>query len=98
MIKQNEIKVLLMANVHGGNLHHILYADTEILSAISWIILSMARLPNTILPILFCRLLLQMTDLLTTQKQHLRHIRRRNSICDLRDIGHKPAPKTPAPM
>jgi hypothetical protein len=31
MIKQNEIKVLLMANVHGGNLHHI-YADTEILS------------------------------------------------------------------
>jgi hypothetical protein len=22
MIKQNEIKVLLMANVHGGNLHH----------------------------------------------------------------------------
>jgi hypothetical protein len=26
MIKQNEIKVLLMANVHGGNLHH---ADTE---------------------------------------------------------------------
>jgi hypothetical protein len=27
MIKQNEIKVLLMAKVHGGNLHHI-YADT----------------------------------------------------------------------
>jgi hypothetical protein len=27
----NEVKVLLMANVHGGNLHHI-YADTEILS------------------------------------------------------------------
>jgi hypothetical protein len=26
MIKQNEIKVLLMAKVHGGNLHHI-YAD-----------------------------------------------------------------------
>jgi hypothetical protein len=26
MIKQNEIKVLLMANVHGGNLHH---PDTE---------------------------------------------------------------------
>jgi hypothetical protein len=23
MIKQNEIKVLLMANVHGGNLHLI---------------------------------------------------------------------------
>ena len=42
MIKQNEIKVLLMANVHGGNLHHI-YADTEILSAILLIILSMAR-------------------------------------------------------
>jgi hypothetical protein len=32
MIKQSEIKVLLMAKVHGGNLHHI-YADTEILSA-----------------------------------------------------------------
>jgi hypothetical protein len=26
MIKQNEIKVLLIANVHGGNLHH---PDTE---------------------------------------------------------------------
>ena len=26
MIKQNEIKVLLMATVHGGNLHH---SDTE---------------------------------------------------------------------
>ena len=26
MIKQNEIKVLLMANVHGGNLRH---PDTE---------------------------------------------------------------------
>ena len=26
MVKQNEIKVLLMANVHGGNLHH---PDTE---------------------------------------------------------------------
>jgi hypothetical protein len=26
MIKQNEIKVLLMASVHGGNLHH---PDTE---------------------------------------------------------------------
>jgi hypothetical protein len=38
----NEIKVLLMANVHGGNLHHI-YADTEILSARLLIILSMAR-------------------------------------------------------
>jgi hypothetical protein len=44
MIKQNEIKVLLMANVHGGNLHHIhVYADTEILSARLLIILSMAR-------------------------------------------------------
>ena len=38
------------------------------------------------------------TDLLATQKQHLRHIRRRNSIGDLRDIGHKPAAETPAPM
>jgi hypothetical protein len=42
MIKQNEIKVLLMANVHGGNLHHI-YADTEILLARLLIILSMTR-------------------------------------------------------
>ena len=54
-----------MANVHGGNLHHI-YADTEILSARLLIILSMARLPNTILPVPFCRipycrLLLKMT-------------------------------------
>jgi hypothetical protein len=39
MIKQNEIKVLLMANVHGGSLHHI-YADT---AARLLIILSMAR-------------------------------------------------------
>ena len=39
-----------------------------------------------------------LTDLLSTQKQHLKHIRRRNSIGDLRDIGHKPAAKTPAPM
>jgi hypothetical protein len=31
-----------MAKVHGGNLHHI-YADTEILSTRSLIILSMAR-------------------------------------------------------
>ena len=46
MIKQNEIKVLLMANVHGGNLHHI-YADTEILSARLLIILSMARYSQT---------------------------------------------------
>ena len=42
MIKQNEIKVLLMDNVHGGNVHHI-YADTELLSARLLIILSMAR-------------------------------------------------------
>ena len=47
MIKRNEIKVLLMANVHGGNLHHI-YADTEILSARLLIILSMARYRLTI--------------------------------------------------
>jgi hypothetical protein len=47
MIKQNEIKVLLMANVHGGNLHHI-YADTEILSARLLIILSMARYSQTL--------------------------------------------------
>jgi hypothetical protein len=39
-----EIKVLLMANVHGGNLHHTcIYADTEILLARLLIILSMAR-------------------------------------------------------
>jgi hypothetical protein len=31
-----------------------------------------------------------------TQKQQLRQIRRRNSIGDLRDIGQKPAAKTPA--
>jgi hypothetical protein len=43
MIKQNDIKVLLMAKVHGGNLHHI-YADTEILSARSLIILN--RIPG----------------------------------------------------
>jgi hypothetical protein len=42
MIKQNEIKVLLMANVHGGNVHHI-YADTEIISTRLLIILNMAR-------------------------------------------------------
>ena len=39
-----------------------------------------------------------LTDLLATQKQHLRHIHRWNYIGDLRDIGHKPAAKTPAPM
>ena len=42
MIKQNEIKVFLMDNVHGGNVHHI-YADTELLWARLLIILSMAR-------------------------------------------------------
>ena len=52
MIKQNEIKVLLMANVHGGNLHHI-YADTEILSARLLIILSMARYSQTFIFSLF---------------------------------------------
>ena len=36
------------------------------------------------------------TDLPATQKQQLRQIRRRNSIGDLRDIGQKPAAKTPA--
>ena len=57
MIKQNEIKVLLMANVHGGNLHHIhVYADTEILLARLLIILSMARRISTRLPIPFCRI------------------------------------------
>jgi hypothetical protein len=50
MIKQNEIKVLLMAKAHGGNLHHI-YADTEILSARSLIILS--RIPDWRIP--YCR-------------------------------------------
>jgi hypothetical protein len=39
-----------------------------------------------------------LTDLLATQKQHLGHIRRRNSIGDFLDIGNKPAAKTPAPM
>jgi hypothetical protein len=47
IVISNEIKVLLMANVHGGNLHHI-YADTEILSARLLIILSMARYRLTI--------------------------------------------------
>ena len=36
------------------------------------------------------------TDLPATQKQQLRQIRRRNYIGDLRDIGQKPAAKTPA--
>ena len=36
------------------------------------------------------------TDLQATQKQQLRQILRRNSIGDLRDIGQKPAAKTPA--
>ena len=51
-MKQNEIKVLLMANVHGGNLHHT-YADTEILSARLLIILSMARYSQTFIFSLF---------------------------------------------
>jgi hypothetical protein len=42
MIKQNEMKVLLMANVHGGKLHHI-YALGDTVSARLLIILSMAR-------------------------------------------------------
>ena len=55
--------------------------------------------PSTVTPISNKRPLADsLTDLLATQKQHLRHIHRRTSICDLRDIGHKPAPKTPAPM
>ena len=46
-----------MANVHGGNLHHIhVYADTEILLARLLIILSMARRISTRLPIPFCRI------------------------------------------
>ena len=53
MIKQNEIKVLLMDNVHGGNVHHI-YADTELLSARLLIILSMARYSQTFIFSLFC--------------------------------------------
>jgi len=36
------------------------------------------------------------TTQLATQKQQLRQIRRRNSIGDLRDIGQKPAAKSPA--
>ena len=39
-----------MTKVHGGNLHHI-YADTEILSARSLIILS--RIPDCRIP--YCR-------------------------------------------
>ena len=55
--------------------------------------------PSTLTPVSNKRPLTDtLTDLLATQKQHLRHIRRRNSIGDLRDIGHKPAAKTPAPM
>ena len=52
MIKQNEIKVLLMDNVHGGNVHHI-YADTELLSARLLIILSMARYSQTLYLVYF---------------------------------------------
>ena len=55
--------------------------------------------PSTVTPVSNKRPLTDsLTDLLATQKQHLRHIRRRNSIGDLRDIGNKPATKTPAPM
>ena len=42
-----------MANVHGGNLHHI-YADTEILSARLLIILSMARYVRRLYLVYFC--------------------------------------------
>jgi hypothetical protein len=52
MIKQNEIKVLLMDNVHRRNEHHI-YADTELLSAILLIILSMASYSQTFIFRLF---------------------------------------------
>jgi hypothetical protein len=55
--------------------------------------------PSTVTPISNKRPLTDsLTDLLSAQKQHLRHIHRRNSIGDLRDTGHKPAAKTPAPM
>jgi hypothetical protein len=50
IIKQNEIKVLLMVNVHGRNLHLAciyIYADTEILSARLLIILSVTRYNQT---------------------------------------------------
>jgi hypothetical protein len=50
--ERNEIKVLLMDNVHGGNVHHI-YADTELLSARLLIILSMARYSRTFIFSLF---------------------------------------------
>jgi hypothetical protein len=55
MIKQNEIKVLLMDNVHEGKVHHI-YADTELLSARLLIILSMARYSQTFIFSLFSSL------------------------------------------
>jgi hypothetical protein len=55
--------------------------------------------PSTVTPISNNRPLTNsLTDLLSAQKQHLRHIQRRNSIGDLRDTGNKPAAKTPAPM
>ena len=55
--------------------------------------------PSTVTPVSNKRPLTDsLTDLLATQKQHLRHIRRRNSIGGLRDIGSKPATKTLAPM
>ena len=55
--------------------------------------------PSTVTPVPNKRPLTDsLTDLLATQKQYLRNIRRRNSIGDLQDIGHKPAAKTPPPM
>ena len=55
--------------------------------------------PSTVTPISNKRPFTDsLTDLLATQKQHLRHIRRWNSICALQDIGHKSATKTPVPM
>ena len=55
--------------------------------------------PSTVTPISNKRPITDsLTDLLATQKQHLRHICRRNTIDDLRDIGHKPAAKTPVSM
>ena len=55
--------------------------------------------PSTVTPVSNKRPLIDsLTDLLSAQKQHLRHIQRRNSIGDLRDTGNKPAAKTPAPM
>ena len=55
--------------------------------------------PSTVTPVSNKRPLTDsLTDLLATPKQYLRNIRRRNSIGDLQDIGHKPGAKTPPPM